>query len=483
MKLLATLALMATTVLGTKTMDKCHKLPKGGSRRYTTPRTIERGNDQPGAINFLIDNRQTLLNVFGRGNKPSEQLNKLIDNNMHTLSVFSAAVDDIYMGQIFREARQKFVNVVSAGQTPANKVSTEFGQLYRDNTQRSMKALRDITYNKDILDKVGANTEFMIDLQNFVKTNDNSEGSEVYKTFLNNHGREFIPGIKAAYPTLTKTRDAIKSALYKVIMDEQLKSSYRQLVNELPLVYQFFNDNIDFIMTANMEKSLSDAIATDIMVELAKDADPQVHSMIQRNIKFIKKLMTERAEKQMKEKAVAKVMAKNAELKAAAENEAEFNRIIAEKKKNKEQITKEIKNKIWEQVVAKNKAQQQEELANQTEDKDNKKHNPKSAKGLSRYEHLAGIVALLPDELLQTVAEMVKQSCPEMDLMNIDDKDMKHIIESQPDNFLDQLLQELHDVCDMFGLIDETKIIRKVVDGVEIEIYAADWMQGKKVTW
>jgi len=479
MKLLA-IAMMASAVLGNKTMDKCHKLPKGGSRRYTTPRSIERGNDQPGSINFLIDNRSTLLNVFGRGAKDSNQLNKLIDANMHMLSTFTSAVDDIYMGQIFREARQKFVNVVSDGQTLANKMSTEFGQLYRDNTQRSMKALRDITYNKDILDKVAANTEFMVDLQNFVNLDD-SEGSEVYRNFVNAHGREFIPHIKAALPALEKTRTAIKSALYKVLIDEQLKSSYRQLVNELPLVYQFFNDNIDFIMMANMEKSLDEAVAKDIMEVLAKDADPQVHSMIVRNMKFIKKLMTERAEKQMKEKAVAKVMEKNAELKAAAENEAEFNKILEEKKKNKEQLTKEMKNKIWEQVVAKNKAKQQEDLGNQLEKKDDTKNKP--ATGLSRYEHLAGIIALLPDELLQTVSEMVKKSCPEMDLTQVDDADMKHIIESQPDNFLDQLLQELHDVCDMFGLIDETKIIRKVVNGVEIEIYAADWMQGKKVEW
>jgi len=480
MKLFATFALMATSVLGTKTMDKCHKLPKGGSRRYTQPRTIERGNDQPGAINFLIDNRQTLLQVFGRGNQASDRLNKMVSDNMHMLSVFTAAVDDIYMGQVFREARQKFVNVVSAGQAEANKMSTEFGQLYRDNTQRSTKALRDLTYNKDILDKALANTEFMIDLQEFVGK-DTSEGSEVYRNFLNAHGREFIPHIKMALPALEKTRTAVKDALYKVLVDEKLKSGYRQLVNELPLVYQFFNDNIDFIMMANMEKSLDDAIAADIMAELAKDSDPQVHSMITRNLKFIKKLMTDRAEKQMQEKAVAKVMEKNAELKAAADNEAEFNRIIAEKKANKETITKEMRNKIWEQVVNKNKKKQEEELGNQIEQKDNKKNKP--AQGLSRYEHLAGIVALLPDELLQTVSEMVKASCPEMDLTKIDDLGMKHIIESQPDNFLDQLLQELHDVCDMFGLIDESKIIRKVVNGVEIEIYAADWMDGDKKQW
>jgi len=472
--------MLTTAVLGDKSMDKCHKLPKGGSRRYTTPRTIERGNNQPEAINFLIDNRSALLNLFSRGPKTTDKVNQLIDDNMYTLSVFSNAVDDIYMGQVFREGRQKIVNVVNSGQVLANKFSTEFGQLYRDNTQRSTKTLRDVTYNKNILDKAAANTEFMTDLQEFVQNQD-YEGVEVYRNFLMTHGREFIPMIKAAVPDLVKTQGHMKGALFKVIMDEKLKSTYRQLVNELPLVYQFFNDNIDFIMMANMEKSLDDAIAADIMAELAKDTDPQVYSMINRNLKFIKKLMTERAEKQMKEKAVAKVMEKNAELKAAAENEAEFNKIIAEMKKNKETITKEMETKIWKQVIAKNKAKQAEELANQTENKDNTKHKP--ATGLSRYEHLAGIVALLPDELKETVAQMVKQSCPDLDLNRIDDPDMKHICEEQPDNFLDQLLNELHDVCDMFGLIDETKIIRKVVNGVEVEIYAADWMQGDKKTW
>lgn len=96
---------------------------------------------------------------------------------------------------------------------------------------------------------------------------------------------------------------------------------------------------------------------------------------------------------------------------------------------------------------------------------------------------MAGIVALLPDELLQTVADMVRQSCPELDLTRIEDLDMKHICEQQPVNFLDQLLNELHDVCDMFGLIDETKVIKKQIGDVEIEYYAADWMEGEKKVW
>jgi len=479
MKLAAIGCLLFSMVLGNKTMDKCHKLPKGGSRRYTTPRTIERGNNQPEAINFLIDNRSDLLNIFSRGGKSNDKINQLINDNMYMLSVFSNAVDEPYMGQVFREGRQKIVNIVNGGQEFASKQSTEFGQLYRDNTQRSTKALRDITYNKNILDKANANTEFMVDLQEFVN-NQNYEGVEVYKNFLMTHGRTFIPMIKIALPGLTKTQDAMRTALFKVVLDESLKSKYRQMINELPLVYQFFNDNIDFIMMTNMEKSLDDAVAADIMETLAKDSDPQIHSMIMRNMKFIKKLMTERAEKQMKEKAIAKVMEKNAELKAAADNQSEFDKIIAEMKQNKQQITKEMEAKIWKQVVDKNKKLQQEELANQIEKKD-KKHKPNT--GLSRYEHLAGIVALLPDELKATVADMVKQSCPDLDLNRIDDADMKHICEQQPDNFLDQLLNELHDVCDMFGLIDENKIIRRVVNGVEVEIYASDWMQGEKTQW
>jgi len=229
-----------------------------------------------------------------------------------------------------------------------------------------------------------------------------------------------------------------------------------------------------------MEKELDQAIASDILMELAKDQDPQIKSMIERNSKFIKKLMTQRAEQQMKEKAVQKVMAKNAELKQAADNEAEFNRLVAEARQQQKEITKELKEQIWQQVIAKTKAEADEELANQTKEKTNK---DKPTTGLSRYEHLAGIVGLLPDDLKTTVADMVKQSCPDLDLNKIDDPNMKVICEKQPDNFLDQLLEELHNVCEMFGLIDETKIITKNIGGVEVQFYAADFLEGKKVEW
>merc|ERR1711990_1368919 len=116
---------------------------------------------------------------------------------------------------------------------------------------------------------------------------------------------------------------------------------------------------------------------------LAKDHEDQhIGEMINRNAKFIKKLMTQRAEKQMEEKAVSKVMEKNAELKAAIDNEAEFNRIVAERKKAGEQITKDMEAQIWNQVKSKNKAAQEEQIGNQLSKKD-AKSKPKS--GMTRY--------------------------------------------------------------------------------------------------
>jgi len=92
-------------------------------------------------------------------------------------------------------------------------------------------------------------------------------------------------------------------------------------------------------------------------------------------------------------------------------------------------------------------------------------------------------MGLMPDELEQSIAQMVKESCPELDLIQVDTPEMKQIIEEQPENFIDQLIRELHDVCDMFGLIDDSKVITKVINGVEVQIYADDWFQGEKKQW
>merc|ERR1712066_176455 len=243
-------------------------------------------------------------------------------------------------------------------------------------------------------------------------------------------------------------------AISEVLESEKQKQAYRQLTNELPLVYQFFNDNIDFIELQNVDKDLGQAIAGDILYTLAQSSgDKQIASMINRNMKFVKTLMTSRALQQQKQKVVGKVMGKN----------------------------KEMEKQIWQEAIANVKAMQEEQLGNQTEDYDEKKHEVK--KGKTQYEHIAGIMGLMPDELAQSISAMVQESCPELDLIAIDTPEMKKTVEEQDPKFLQQLIQELHEVCDMFGLIDSSKVTTKNINGVEVQIYEADWDQGEKVQW
>ena len=477
-------------------IDKCHRLPKRGSApRYTTPRSIERGNDQPAAISFLIEKRSTLMEIFARGHKKSDVMDTLISDNLPELSNFAFSVDDPYLGQHFRWARQQMVDCTHEGQMIAEKnlegEGAEFAALWRDNSQRIAKMFRDMVYNPIILEKMRINTDFMAELEQIIE-NDMTDGAKTYRNFVKAHGRKIVSFIKEndlemdVIGKIEKIVGNLKNKLFKVLQDEERKTGYRQLINELPLVYQFFNDNIDYIMMANMDKTLDEAIARDIMMTLAKDHDDQhIGEMINRNAKFIKKLMTQRAEKQMEERAVSKVMEKNAELKAAIDNEAEFNRIVAERKKAGEEITKEMEKEIWSQVKADNKQKQKDQIGNQLANKD-AKHSPK--KGMTRYQHLSAILALFPDELLETCADMVMQSCPELDLTEIDTPEMKAVVEEQPVQFLDQLIEELHDVCEMFGLIDEDMIdtiMTKNIDGeeVEVDIYSHDWTESEKKVW
>merc|ERR1711881_701613 len=194
--------------------------------------------------------------------------------------------------------------------------------------------------------------------------------------------------------------------------------------------------------------------------------------------------MMDRAQKQQQEK-VKKVMGKNKELKKNVANEAEFNRLVEEAKAEGKQMTNEMKAKMWDQAKQNVQKKQKEQIGDQSETYDKTKHNVK--KGLTRYEHLSALMGLMPDELAQSIAQMVKESCPELDLLRIDTEVMKAIVEEQPDNFIDQLIKELHDVCDMFGLIDKSKVTKKIVgegeNAVEVEIYEADWAQGEKVQW
>ena len=62
--------------------------------------------------------------------------------------------------------------------------------------------------------------------------------------------------------------------------------------------------------------------------------------------------------------------------------------------------------RIWDQAKQNMKKKQQDQIADQTEVYDKTKHEVKQ--GLTRYEHLSAIMSLMPDELEQSIAQMVK---------------------------------------------------------------------------
>lgn len=479
MKLLA-LALLVASV--TSKIDKCSRIPKKWRPKYTRPRSIQAGNDQPAAVSFLIDERTTLMKLFLRGFQDPDAIRQNVGDHLTVLSTFASATDEPIIGQLFRQARQSIVDEVMNGQEKASEKSKEFGGIYRDNSQRATKALRDLIYNKNLFDIVMEDGDWLSALKEHV-AKDTSDGAKVYQNFVETYASQYDDCVNDAKPFMRKLRTGLIEALKKTLRDERLKTNYRQLVNELPLVYQFFNDNIEHVTTANMDETLDEAIALKIMTTIASQAnDKNIVSMLERNAKFIKKLMTQRAIKEQKAAAVRKIAAKNAELKAAADNEEEFNNLVEAAKKEGRKLTKELKTKLWAEAVKSVKAEADKEKANQKKPKD----NTKVSKQLSTYQKLAGIVALLPDELLQTVADMVKQTCPELNLLKIETNEMKKVVEAQPEKFLKQLLGELHDVCEMFGLIDESVMTTMQVDGVDIVIYEDNYLeesQKKKKKW
>jgi len=475
MKLFTVYALCGAMLASGK-MNQCAKTPKGGIRRYQPPRTIERGDNNPATIEFLLDNRVDMLNIFAAGVNP--ELEQDISSNMAKLNTFQHAVGDQFMGQIFRVTRQIIVNMVAEGEFTVHKALGEkVAKDFRDNSQRVTRALRDIMYSQDILIKLANDEDFSEDLK-AINSKDISEGTKVQEAFYNTHLPAFIPVFKLFTTKFIDLHKDLTLQLSKIISDEKQKSSYRRVINELPQVYQFINDNIDYVMMNNVDKDLEEAVASDILRVMAEQSgNSQIVSMLHRHGKFIKKVMVERSMQQQKEKAIAKVTEKNAELKQAADNEEEFNRLLEEAKKAGEEITDAMRKQIWNQVIANQKDLQKEEISNQQK-------AGKKGQSLSKYQHMVALMNLMPDELKETLAKMVQDSCPELDLLTIETAEMEKVVSEQPDNFIDQLIQELHDVCDMFGLIDADKVTTyTAADGTEIEFYAADWHQGKKVEW
>jgi len=474
MKLFISLAAMALSATALK-MDKCKQIPKGGKRRYQPPRTIEQGNNNPAAIDFLLTSRSDLMALFAQGERIN--LSDEVSQGMPVLGKFAAVTQDQYLGQIFMAANEQFKKMTLDGQEIAKQKFPEIASLYRDNTQRVVKVIRDVVYEPTMVRKLMLDEDITEDIYAAANRFPDEE-TKVYLHFLDTHLESFYPMIKFARDDFAKAHGQIKSAVSEVLESEKQKQAYRQLTNELPLVYQFFNDNIDFIEMQNVDKDLGEAIAGDILYTLAQESgDKQIASMINRNMKFVKTLMTARALEQQKQKVVKKVMGKNKELKAALANEEEFNRLVEEAKAEGQEISKEMEKQIWEQAKQNVKNMQEEQIGNQV----GEKHEAKVGK--TRYEHIAAIMGLMPDELAQSISAMVQESCPELDLIQIETESMKAIVEEQDPKFLDQLIRELHDVCDMFGLIDSSKMVTKNINGVEVQIYDADWEKGQKVEW
>merc|ERR1711881_98685 len=195
-------------------------------------------------------------------------------------------------------------------------------------TQRIVKVIRDISYSPTMLRKLMIDEDITADIMAAATRFPDTE-TKIYQHFLEQHLAAFMPMIVDFRDKFAKGHAQIQEAIVQVLENEKQKSRYRQLVNELPLVYQFFNDNIDFIEMQNVDKDLGQAIAGDILYTLATESgDKQIASMINRNMKFVKTLMTARALEQQKQKVVKKVMGKNKELKAALANEEEFNRLV-----------------------------------------------------------------------------------------------------------------------------------------------------------
>merc|ERR1712038_1193642 len=312
MKLIALVALCGALV--TAKQPKCEKTPKGGIRRYNTPRTIERGDNNPAAIEFLLDNRADLLSIFAAGENP--ELLQTVSENLGDLNTFAHAVGDQFMGQIFRVTRQIIVNMVHDGEFQVHK---EFGEdmakLYRDNTQRITRGLRDIVFSQTILDQLKNGQDITAELYN-INALDFSEGHKVQKAFMDNHLEKLMPVLKMMSSKFAEIHSETALQVSKIIKDEKQKSSYRRLINELPQVYQFFNDNIDYVELNNVDKDLEEAIAAEILHEIARQNDnSQIVSMINRHKKFIKKIMMDRTMEQQKRKPLVKLLKRTLSLK------------------------------------------------------------------------------------------------------------------------------------------------------------------------
>merc|ERR1712223_319015 len=324
MRLFSTLAVIA--IAGQETfadkMNKCAMIPKAGRRRSGETRNINKGTAAPLAISFIQENRETLLNVFADMPAPTSDL---ISSKMQTVARFADVTGEQLMGQVFRQTKQVIKDTIKEASADVKAVyGEEFFGVYRDNSQRFGKLVRDVVYNKNIIENMYAELYVVDDIME-VAMKYQDEASDVYKQFLDAHLEEFIPLLKAMTESMTKLHNRIVKDVFATLQSKKRRESYRQMVHDLQKVYQFFNDNIDFIEMQNVDKELGASVTAEI-------------------------------------------------LKENVANQAEFDRLVAEAKKAGEEITNEMKGKLWDQAKQNMKKKQQDQIADQTEVYDKTKH-------------------------------------------------------------------------------------------------------------
>lgn len=287
---------------------------------------------------------------------------------MQMLGKFAEVTGEQLIGQVFRQNKEAIkTQIKNYGATVKSEMGEEMFGLYRDNSQRLAKLVRDVSANMNIIEKLEQELYVVDDIRT-VALKYLDEASDVYKQFLDAHLEQFVPVLKSITEEMKKSHNKMVKDLSAVFQSNKRKSAYRQLVNELPRVYQFFNDNIDFIEMQNVDKDLAEGVAQEILKTLAEQSgDKAVVDMIQRNMKFVKTLMMDRAQKQQQDKVVKKVMGQNNELKKNVANEAEFNRLVEEAKKQGQEMTNEMKAKMWDQAKQNVQKKQREQIGDQSE--------------------------------------------------------------------------------------------------------------------
>merc|ERR1712226_1225678 len=133
----------------------------------------------------------------------------LISSEMQTVARFADVTGEQLMGQVFRQAKQVIKDTIKEASADVKAIyGEEFYGVYRDNSQRFGKLVRDVVYNRNIIEKMDAELYVVDDIME-VAMKFQDEASAVYKQFLDAHLNEFLPLLKAMTETMTKMHNKI----------------------------------------------------------------------------------------------------------------------------------------------------------------------------------------------------------------------------------------------------------------------------------